>query len=78
MTIQMVGLLGHRMITSPSALHELQKLTTYVQELMNTLHYNIRLMIYIYNSLSKAREWFQLRLNEPTSTCHIKNPGKGK
>jgi len=40
---------------------------------MHTLRYNVQLMIHIYNSLSKARGWFPLGLNEATSNYHIKN-----
>lgn len=45
---------------------------------MNTLHYIIQFMIYVYDTLFKAREWFRLGLREPTSTYHIKNLGKGE
>jgi len=43
---------------------------------MNTLHNIIQVMIYVYNSLAKAREWFQLGLHERTSNYHINNLGK--
>jgi len=45
---------------------------------MNTLHYSIRLMIYIHNYLSKAREWSGLGLYESTSTITLKTLEKGK